>query len=112
MMYLTPTEAATRLSQKYSIDATVLIGDLIIASEELRAMAPFRSDVDLEAPPSELLDWVSLRAHVLSEDEPGAITEDSMNPFTRRYAQPEHTQNQKRLQRLLAPYLAHKGRVR
>ncbi len=110
-MYLTPTEAATRLSQKYSIDATVLIGDVIIASEELREHAPFVADVDLDNPPDGLLDWVSLRAHVLSEDEPGPVTTDNMSPFSRTYARPEHTRNGKRLERLLRPYLAHKGRV-
>lgn len=111
MMYMTPSEAATRLSEKYSITATVLIGDLIAASEELREHAPFVEGVDLEAPPSELLDWVALRSHVLTEDEPGAVVEDSMSPFTRKYARPEATQNQKRLERLIRPYLAVRGRV-
>lgn len=110
-MYLTPGESQIRLLNRYNIDKAPMIGDLVSASEELREHAPFVADVDLDNPPDALLDWVALRALVLSEDEPGAVVEDSMNPFTRKYAAPEHTQNGKRLERLLRSYLAHKGRV-
>ena len=83
-----------------------------MAGEDLRDRAPFVEGVDLDGDlPESLKDWVALRAHVLTEDEPGAVTEDSMSPFTRKYATPEHSQNQKRLERLLKPYLAVRGRV-
>lgn len=112
MMYLTPEQARLTLVERFGIDKSPMIGDLIAASEELREYAPFVDGVDLDGElPDTLLDWVALRAHVLSEDEPGPVTEDSMSPFTRRYARPEATQNQKRLERLIAPYLAHKGRI-
>jgi hypothetical protein len=111
-MLITPAEAQMRLLNRYGINKSPMTGDLVSASEELRENAPFVEGVDLDNPPDGLLDWVALRALTLSEDEPGPVTEDSMNPFTRRYAVPEHTQNGKRLERLLRPYLAHKGSVR
>lgn len=112
-MDMTPEQARTRLNDRYGIDKAPLIGDLIMAGEDLRAEAPFKANanVDLDNLPDALLDWIALRAHVLTEDEPGPVTEDSMSPFTRRYAAPEATQNQKRLQRLIAPYLSRKGRI-
>lgn len=110
-MYMTPEQARERLSARYGITDTPLLGDVIAASEDLREMGPFNKDVDIEEPPDSLLDWVALRAHVLSEDEPGAVTKASMTPFSRTYARPEKTRNGKRLEALVAPYLRRTGRV-
>jgi len=111
VLYMTPEEARLTLVDRFGIDKSPMIGDLVAASDELRERAPFVESVDLDDPPDALLDWVALRALVLTEDEPGAVTEDSMSPFTRKYARPEATQNQKRLERLIRPYLSHRGRV-
>lgn len=115
MMYMTQGEAATRLRERYGIEATLAIGDVMLASEALRDSGPFVADVDLDEEdsplPYALLDWVALYAHTIKEDEPGAVLTDNMAPFSRTYARPEMTRNGKRLARLIAPYLRHTGRV-
>lgn len=75
MMYLTPQQATSRLSERYGLDSTPYIGDLIMAGEELHGLAPFKPTVDLDDPPEALIDWVALRAHELRrgrEDPPPA----------------------------------------
>lgn len=111
MMYLTPEQAAARLRDRYGIESKPYIGDLIAASDMLEDQAPFKDSKILEDPPDALLDWVSLYAHAIKEDEPGAVMSDSMAPFSRTFARPEMTQSGKRLARLIAPYIRRTGRV-
>jgi hypothetical protein len=113
MIYMIPAEAQTRLLNRYGIDATLYIGDVLAASEELRSMAPFVEGVDVDDPdtlPDALLDWVALRANELrkgitgpppaSRVKAGNVTVDL------------RLQDQDATKRgLLAPYLKHKGRV-
>ena len=108
-MYLTPSEARTRLQERYGIETTVYIGDLIMASEELRSRAPFVEGVDLSDPPDSLLDWVALCAYELGNYEQ-PVSSVGAGDVSLSYRD-SPTRNQRRLQRLLAPYLAVRGRV-
>lgn len=119
--YLTPTEAASRLS-RYGITQTVEEGDLDAASGQLDALAPFFGDKtdsaqENEFPrdgdtvvPDAVLDWVALRAYQLSTDEGPPVERESAGRVSSTYALPKLSQTEKRMGALLHPYLSHVGR--
>jgi hypothetical protein len=109
-MYLTPNEAATRLKDRYGVEDTPRIGDLMIASDALDGMAPFE-DVDLDAGPipDALLDYVALKAHVLARDRQEGQTSSSLGPMSHSFAWPQLSPDARRLDALLRPYLKRTG---
>lgn len=116
MIHMTPGDAQTRLQDRYGIETTVYFGDLLGAGEELRERGPFVADLNLDNPPDALLDWVALRAHTLAADESVSITSESVGDISANYGDSsgtggQLTQNERRLQRLISPYLARRGRV-
>lgn len=111
MMYLTPNEAETRLNGRYSITADLTIGDLMIASDALDAMAPFEG-VDLEAGPipDALLDYVALKAHALTLDHnEGMVRGGISGAVSGEWAWPQLSPNARRLEALLSPYVKRTG---
>lgn len=134
--YLTKAQAVTRLSDPdtgygYTAAEAGIItgGDLRAASDELDAMSPFigaRPDDDQvrEWPrqlrlrgtpgdpaetPDPVLDWVALKAFELSADEDPAIKSHSVLDESITYAVPAASKTQKRMARLLDPYLLWTG---
>lgn len=111
MMYMTPTQAQTRLSERYGINTTLYIGDLLMAGEYLQTMAPFTDGVKLDEPnglPDSLMDWVALRAYQLASYEM-PVSSKSVGDRQISYAA-TNTRTDKRLQRLAEPYLKRTGR--
>lgn len=112
MMFLTPQEAATRLRDRYGIESTPYIGDLIIASDRLEDMAPFKDSRILEDPPDALLDWVALYGHKLKDERHEGRTSGAVSgAVSWRTAWPQLTPDARRLKALIAPYLRNTGRV-
>lgn len=104
-MYLTPTEATLRLIGRYGIEATLYMGDVLAASEDLRERGPFVETVDLDGElPDALLDWVALRSYQLSEDDDPAIQSEGVRGTSVTYARPMQSQTERRLERLIVPY--------
>lgn len=113
MMYLTPTEATLRLIDRYGIEATLYMGDVLAASEDLRERGPFVEAVDLTEEttplPDALLDWVSLRAYQLSEEDEPGVESESVRGTSITYARPMQSQTERRLERLVGPYQLRTG---
>lgn len=104
-MHLTPSQAQTRLSQRYGIATTLLIGDLMAASDELDELAPFRADVNLTTPPDALLDWIALRAAELArESAPKSVTVQGVS-----VTPAEMGVSATRRRALIGPYLKRSG---
>lgn len=121
--YLSDTEAAARLQDRYNITAAPVLGDLEAASGELDAspLVGWRYDLNQEREfprsvtlagdvegevPEAVLDWVALRAYQLLEDESPAVQSEGARGVNVSYAEPKLSQTEKRMKRLLAPYLA------
>ncbi len=126
--YLTEEQARARLAE-YGIAPDVLTrGDLRVASNELDVMPLIgeryadgqgrafpRSvtrpgDVEGEIPGA-VLDWIALRAYQLSSDEDPTVTSEGAGSVSVSYARPKLSQTEKRMARLLAPYLVRRIRL-
>lgn len=116
------TEAVTRLSERYGITAELFLGDLETASRELDARpligGRYDPNQDLRFPrsytvpgdtegevPEPIFDWVALRAYQLSTEDEPAVTSESAGRVSVSYARPKASQIERRMRRLLAPYL-------
>jgi hypothetical protein len=111
MIYMIPAEAQTRLLNRYGIDATLYIGDVLAASEELRGMAPFVEGVDLDGElPESLYDWVALRANEFRQTITGPPPASSIKTGDVT-VQLELGKGHRDLHKLVYPYLKRKGRV-
>lgn len=128
--YLTEDQAEERL-ERFRIAGAPSEGDLDIASSELDSMAPFigtklvtdgtqalafprNENPDgttsaLTDPPDAILDWVALNAYRLSVGDPPAITSRSARGLSESFAYPKSSQNDRRMEYLLEPYLLRMG---
>ncbi len=126
--YLTADEIIDRLSDRFGIEAEILDGDAEIASDELDSMSPFigaRAEESQERDwprylrlwedpgtpemPDAVLDWVALKAYSLSiEHEPGVRSEGA-GRVSVSYSEPKRSQLERRMSRLLDPYLLRIG---
>jgi hypothetical protein len=128
--YLTAAGIASRLALRFpntfptapAIDAA----DADISSDDLDASGPFIGEKQVDgqakqfprsvnpdgtanadpAIPAAVLDWVALRAYQLSSDEGPAVKSESVLDASVTYSKPATSQTEKRMGRLLAPYLA------
>lgn len=123
--YINKTDAASRLSTRYAITATLNDGDLEIASDEIdyscgpfigskqngsqarafpRSINPDGTGNTNSAIPDAVLDATALLAYHLGVDEGPAVTSESSLDRSISYSTPKPAQNVTRVFTLLAPY--------
>lgn len=135
--YLTKQQAVARLVDAdtgFGISAEVADqitgGDLRLASDELDDMGPFKGSPlsesqDREWPraggfgsgirgifsgtPQSILDWVALRAFQLATEDEPAVSSEGAGGVSVSYALPKRSQLERRMERLLSPYLLKTG---
>ena len=120
--YLTRSEALLRL-EAYGLDAdatdVVTEPDLLAASNDLDKQGPFVGvpaaedqerafprDDDTE-PPDEVLFWVALRAYQLAANTAPPVISTGAGRVNVTYSRPKPSQVERRMERLLDPYLSH-----
>ncbi len=119
-MYQTVAEAEARLQTRYNLEASLTIGDVMLASLDLDGLAPFEGektdsgqarefprDGDTETPDA-VLDWVALRAYALVSEEKEGVTRRRVDVLSIEHA-PAYSRTARRLQKLLDPYLQRTG---
>jgi len=122
--YLTPNQAEARLWADHGIEAELTAGELRIASRELDSKPLTGTAYDpvsqsLEFPrsitvpgdevgvvPEAILDWVALRAYQLATEDEPAVSSESAGRVSVSYFRPKVSQLERKMRRLLAPYLA------
>lgn len=122
--YLTADMAEARLFERYGIESEIFVGDLVIASRELDARPLVGEAYDATAQslafprsytvpgdeagmvPEAILDWVALRAYQLATEDEPAVASESAGRVSVSYFRPKISQLERRMRRLLAPYLA------
>ena len=121
--YLTRSEALLLLEAfDVSADAADALtdADLDAASDELDELAPFKGDKptgqarqfprDLdEEVPAPILRWVALRAYDLAANVAPPIKSTSAGRVSVTYERPKASQVERRLERLIDPYLLQYG---
>jgi hypothetical protein len=126
--FLDTDEAEARLQSRYGIeDAGLTAGDLDIAASNLDSRAPFVGEKthpdqlhqfprkgivsgEDDHVPEEVLDWVALRAYQLATDDKPAVSSERADEVSVTYRFPKRSQTEKRMARLLTPYLRRHGR--
>lgn len=129
--YITTSDAETRLLSRFGVTATLTDGDVEIASDELDFMRPFigaklvtdgtqerafprsitpdgetNEETDV---PGAVLDWVVLCAYRLATDDAPPVTSEGAGSVNVSYASPKPSQTDRRMQRLIEPYLLKVG---
>lgn len=126
--YLTADEAETLLEDRFGVIFTPTEGDMDAASYEIDASGPFigtRYDSEQERAfprslepdgtegagtvPDAILDAASLMAYRLSADDPPPVTSEGAGSVSVSYGAPKPSQAERRIARLLAPYLLKVG---
>lgn len=125
-MYLTADAIASRLDDRFGIEAEIAPGDAEMASYELDSQGPFigaRQDSEQEMAfprtlnpngtenedttiPAAVLDWVALCAYRITGGDAPGIVSRSRSGLSESYSRPVVDKNERRMNRLLWPYLA------
>lgn len=123
--FINPEDASARLSSRFGIEgASLTHGDLAIASSNLDGRAPFVGEKNDEYQlhqfprdgeddvPEAILDYVALRAFALATNDKPAVSSERADEVSVTYRSPKRSQTEKRMARLVAPYLRRVGRVK
>lgn len=117
--YLDPAAAASRLSG-FGITAEVSERELMVASDQLDALAPFAGSKPYgqerqfprageDAVPDAVLDWVALRAYELSSEEEPPVTSERAGSVSRNYGRAKISRTARLRYGLLDRYLLRTG---
>jgi len=125
--YLTGGQAATRLSQRFGIEAEILASTAEIASDDLDFKGPFIGSPAVETQyrafprsvtvqddvvgtvPSRVLDWVALRAYQLTEEDDAPVTDEKIGSIQVRFARGKRSPQYRLMKNLLHKYRATSG---